>query len=176
MDTRSPSKGRPIDPAVEAELNQLGFMPIANLRIRYRELFRSDPPLPFGPDLMRRSIAHRIQEAAYGGLSREANKLLGRLVRSTASGKPGRLEVPQRIKPGSELVRIWNGQTHKVTVMAKGFAYQGEVFTSLSEIANRITGTRWNGPKFFGLRTTAKEAGKTAPVKTAPKETRCGRS
>ncbi|MFH1343861.1 MAG: DUF2924 domain-containing protein [Pseudomonadota bacterium] len=102
--------------------DQLGSMPIAALRARYRELFRSDPPPAFGPDLLRRSIAQQIQENAYGGLSREAKKLLGQLVRSMASGNPGRLEVPQRIKPGSELVRIWNGQTHKVTVLAKGFA------------------------------------------------------
>lgn len=77
--------------------------------------------------------------------------------------------MPQRIKPGSELVRIWNGQTHKVTVLAKGFAYEGEVFASLSEIANRITGTRWSGPKFFGLRTTNKEADKAIPATTVPK-------
>lgn len=175
MDTRSPSKGRLIDPVVEAELQKLGSMPIANLRIRYRELFRSDPPLPFGPDLTRRSIAQHIQEKTYGGLSREATKLLGQLVRSMASGKGGRLEVPRRIKPGSELVRVWNDQTHKVTVLAKGFAYQGEVFTSLSEIANRITGTRWNGPKFFGLRTTNKEADKAVAARRISTGGRRGR-
>lgn len=175
MDARPTVNGRPIDPDVETELDRLGSMPIATLRIRYREMFRSDPPTAFGPDLIRRSIAQRIQEKAYGGLSREAKKLLSQLVRSMASGKAGRLELPQRIKPGSELVRIWNDQTHKVTVLAKGFAYQGEVFASLSEIANRVTGTRWNGPKFFGLRTSNKEAGKTAPVKEISKRGRRGR-
>ena len=169
MHTRSPSNGRPIDPRVEAELKQIGSMSIANLRIRYRELIRSEPPRAFGPDLLRRSISQQIQEKTYGGLSREAKKLLGQLTRSMASGKTGRLEVPQRIKPGSELVRIWNEQTHRVTVLAKGFAYQGEVFTSLSEIANRITGTRWNGPKFFGLRTRSKEASKTVEAKKGRK-------
>ncbi|NGX97919.1 MAG: DUF2924 domain-containing protein, partial [Candidatus Afipia apatlaquensis] len=97
------------------------------------------------------------------------------LVRSMASGKTGRLEIPQRIKPGSELVRVWNEQTHRVTVLAKGFAYQGEIFTSLSEIANRITGTRWNGPKFFGLRTTGKEAAKTVEAQKTVKGARRGR-
>ena len=149
-------------------------MPVVALRGRYRELFRSEPPPAFGPDLLRRSIAQQIQEKAYGVLSPEAKKLLGQLVRSMASGKTGRLEVPQRIKPGSELVRIWNEQTHRVTVLAKGFAYQGEVFTSLSEIANRITGTRWNGPKFFGLRTTTKEASKVAATKTVSMGVRRG--
>ena len=116
----------------------------------------------------------QVKEKTYGGLSREATKLLGQLVRSMASGKGGRLEVPRRIKPGSELVRVWNEQTHRVTVLAKGFAYQGEVFTSLSEIANRITGTRWNGPKFFGLRTTSKESNKTIEAKKVSKGARRG--
>ena len=70
-----------------------------------------------------------------------------------ASAKPaGRLELPQRIKPGSELVRTWNGKTYRVTVMADGFAHAGKTFASLSEIAFAITGTKWNGPRFFGLR------------------------
>ncbi len=175
MDARPSVNGRLIDPDVEAELDKLGSLPIAILRVRYRELFRSEPPPAFGPDLLRRSIARQIQERAYGGLSREAKKLLAQLIRSMAAGKAGRLEMPQRIKPGSELVRVWNDQTHKVTVLAKGFAYQGEVFTSLSEIANRITGTRWNGPKFFGLRTTKKEVEKTVQTKAASKGVRRGR-
>lgn len=64
----------------------------------------------------------------------------------------GRLELPRRIKPGSELVRTWNRRTYRVTVMADSFAYGGKTFASLSEIATAITGTRWNGPRFFGLR------------------------
>jgi len=175
MDARPDVNGRLIDPDVEAELDKLGSLPIAILRVRYRELFRSEPPPAFGPDLLRRSIAQWIQERAYGGLSREAKKLLGQLLRSMTSGETGRLEMPQRIKPGSELVRVWNEQTHRVTVLAKGFAYQGEIFASLSEIANRITGTRWNGPKFFGLRTANKEADKTVQAKKASKGVRRGR-
>lgn len=175
MDARPTVNGRLIDPDVEAELDKLGSLPIAILRVRYRELFRSEPPPAFGPDLLRRSIAQRVQERAYGGLSRETKKLIRQLVRSMASGKAGRLEVPQRIKPGSELVRVWNDQTHRVTVLAKGFAYQGEVFTSLSEIASLITGTRWNGPKFFGLRTKNKETDGTAQARPASKGGRRGR-
>ncbi len=175
MDNRPKVNGRSINPDVEAELKQLGTMPISALRVRYRELFRSNPPPAFGPDLLRRSIAQRIQEKAYGGLSRETKKLLDRLSRSIAAGKTGRLDVPQRIKPGSELVRIWNGQSHKITVLAKGFAYQGEIFTSLSEIANRITGTRWNGPKFFGLRTANKESDKAIASRMGSKGDRHGR-
>src|SRR3954471_9992948 len=138
------------DPAVEAELDRLPTMPIAELRKRYREVFRTEPPKAFGPDLLRRSIAHRIQEKAYGGLSASTRRLLDQLV--VAKPNNGRLVLPRRIKPGSELVRTWNGKTYRVMVMADGFAHDGRTFASLSEIASEITGTNWNGPRFFGLR------------------------
>jgi len=144
--------GRAPDPLVEVELDRLPEMPIASLRSRYRELFRAEPPKAFGPDLLRRSIAHRIQESAYGGLSREHQRLLDQLVK-TARAKPnGRLELPRQIKPGSELVRTWNRRNYRVVVMEKGFTWEGRPYSSLSEIAFEITGTKWNGPRFFGLR------------------------
>lgn len=151
---------RPIgtDPTVEAELDQLPATPIADLRKRYRELFRTEPPRAFGPDLLRRSIAQNIQEKTYGGLPSPIKRQLDQMVRA-ASGKPaGRLELPQRIKPGSELVRAWNRKTYRVTVVAAGFAYAGKTFASLSEIAFAITGTKWNGPRFFGLRSQRQKA------------------
>ena len=143
------------DPAVEAELDRLPAMPIADLRKRYRELFRTEPPKAFGPDLLRRSIAHTIQEKAYGGLPPATRRLLDQMVKAASAKPNGRLELPRRIKPGSELVRTWNRRTYRVKVMADGFAYDGKTFASLSEIATAITGTRWNGPRFFGLRSTA---------------------
>jgi Protein of unknown function (DUF2924) len=143
--------------AVEAELDRLPTTPIAQLRARYHELFRADPPKAFGPDLLRRSIAQRIQEKAYGGLSRDTQRLLDQLVKAAAAKPNGRIELPRRIKPGSELVRTWKGEIHRVTVLADGFVYDGKAFSSLSEIASDITGTKWNGPRFFGLRPPARE-------------------
>jgi hypothetical protein len=143
------------NPTVEAELEQLPKTPIADLRERYRELYRAEPPKAFGPDLLRRSVAHRIQEQAYGGLPVATQRLLSQLVKAALAKPHGRLELPRRIKPGSELVRSWNGKCHRVMVMADGFAYDGKEFASLSEIASEITGTRWNGPRFFGLRPAA---------------------
>lgn len=145
-------QGMKVDPAVEAELGRLKAMPIAGLRKRYRELFRTEPPTAFGPDLLRRSIAHRIQEKAYGGLPPPARRLLDHMVKIASAKPAGRLEFPQRIKPGSELVRTWNRKTYRVAVLATGFAYEGRTYDSLSEIATMITGTKWNGPRFFGLR------------------------
>ena len=155
MSGRQDPSARPTDPVVEAELDRLPPMPIVQLRVRYRELFRADPPKAFGPDLLRRSIAQRIQERAYGGLSREAQRLLDQLVKAAIAKPNGRLELPRRIKPGSELVRSWKRKTYRVVVMADGFAYGGRTFASLSEIASEITGTNWNGPRFFGLRSPA---------------------
>jgi Protein of unknown function (DUF2924) len=157
MQQAPPSK--PVDPVVEAELDRLPTMPIAGLRKRYRELFRTEPPKAFGPDLLRRSIAHRIQEQAYGGLSASARRLLDQLVKAALAKPNGRLELPRRIKSGSELVRTGKGKTYRVMVLADGFAYDGETFASLSEIASEITGTRWNGPRFFGLRSAPNREG-----------------
>ncbi|UPK33592.1 DUF2924 domain-containing protein [Bradyrhizobium sp. 186] len=143
---------------VEAELERLPATPIVELRKRYRDLFKAEPPKAFGPDLLRRSIAHRIQERAYGGLPAEARRLLDQLVKAAAAKPGARLELPRRIKPGSELVRTWNRRTYRVIVMETGFAYGGKTFASLSEIATLITGTKWNGPRFFGLRSVKSDS------------------
>jgi hypothetical protein len=150
---------QPTDPAVEDELDRLPTMQIAQLRLRDREVFRTDPPKAFGPDLLRRSIALRIQEKAYGGLSASTRRLLDQLVKAATAKPNGRLELPRRIKPGSELVRTWKGKSYRVTVMANGFAWDGRTFAGLSEIASEITGTRWNGPRFFGLRSPSRQEG-----------------
>lgn len=153
---------QPADPAVEDELDRLATMPIAKLRVRYRELFRTDPPKAFGPDLLRRTIAHRIQEKAYGGLSRSARRLLDQMIKAFAAKPNGKIVVPRRIKPGSVLVRVWKAKSHRVTVLAEGFVYEGVTYSNLSEIAGLITGTRWNGPRFFGLRSKTQESEETA--------------
>src|SRR5215475_7752138 len=136
MTVTHPTVEAKVNPAVEAELDRLPKMRIADLRARYRELFRAEPPKAFGPDLLRRSIAHRIQERAYGGLSRDHQRLLDQLIKAARAKPNGRLELPKRIKPGSELVRIWNKRAHRVVVLENGFAYEGHTFKSLSDIAS----------------------------------------
>ena len=139
------------NPQVEAELDRLPSMPIVGLRARWRALLKSEPPQAFGPDLLRRSIAYRIQEAAYGGLDRTTARLLQQL-KAQMRRAPGKIVLPRRIKAGAVLVRKWKGHSHRVTVLDEGFAYEGQTYDSLSVIARQITGTRWNGPRFFGLR------------------------
>jgi hypothetical protein len=162
MVVQQTATAQPTDPAVEDELDRLATMPIAQLRVRYGEVFRNDPPKAFGPDLLRRSIAHRIQEKAYGGLSRSTQRLFDQLMKAYAAKPGGKIVLPRRIKPGSVLVRAWKGRSHRVTVLADGFVYDGDTYSNLSEIAVLITGTRWNGPRFFGLRSKAQEDDETA--------------
>src|SRR6202048_2364348 len=147
------ASARSTEPAVGDELDRLATMPIVQLRARYREVFRGAPPKAFGPDLLRGSIAHRIQASAYGGLSHQAQRLLDQMVKAYAAKPDGKIVLPRRIKPGSVLVREWKGKSHRVTVLAEGFDHDGKTYTNLSEVAVLITGTRWNGPRFFGLRT-----------------------
>jgi hypothetical protein len=87
-------------------------------------------------------MAYRIQEDAFRGLDRETKRLLDRLAR----GGKARVELNRRLKPGVILVREYQGTRHTVTVIPKGFSWQGETYTSLSTIARAITGTAWNGP------------------------------
>lgn len=137
---------------IEKDLTELSQSPIQQLRQRWWAVFRTEPPPAFGPDLLRRSIAQRVQEQHYGGLSAFAQQQLNQFVKAMASKPGGRIELPRRIKPGAVLVRTWKEKSHRVTVLDDGFSFEGRTYVSLSEIAREITGTRWNGPKFFGLR------------------------
>jgi hypothetical protein len=150
----------PVDAEIEAEIDRLRSVPKAELRVRYRALFKTEPPKAFGPDLLRRSIAYRIQEQAYGGLDPATRRLLNNLIAQQAKNPDGRIVIPRRIKAGAILVREWKGQSHRVMVLEDGFAYAGEMYDSLSVIARLITGARWNGPRFFGLRSNGRESEK----------------
>ncbi len=140
---------------VETELDRLRTMPIIELRALWRAKFKSEPPKAFGPDLLRRAIAQKIQETARGGLDAATSSLLDQLMTQYAK-TPGKIVLPRQIKPGAVLVRDWKDGNHRVTVLNDGFSYQGKLYSSLSEIARLITGTRWNGPRFFGLRAKEK--------------------
>jgi len=142
----------PTQEPVAAELAKLPGLSIHALRERWRALFRGEPPPAFGPDLLRRSVAQKLQENAYGKLSTIAQRELNRIVASLGKKPTARIDLPRRIKAGAVLVRDWKGTAHRVTVTENGFSYQERAYDSLSEIAREITGTQWNGPRFFGLR------------------------
>lgn len=146
----------PAQEAVAAELIKLPSCSIHDLRERWRALFRGEPPHAFGPDLLRRSIAQKLQEDVYGKLPPTVQRELNRIVASLGKNPAARIELPRRIKAGAVLVRDWKGTSHRVTVAENGFSYQKRNYASLSEIAREITGTQWNGPRFFGLRPSDK--------------------
>src|SRR4051794_41748745 len=121
-------------------------MPIIELRKRYRELLRTEPPKAFGPDLLRRSIAQTVQEKAYGGLPPTTRRLLDQMVKAASAKPNGRLELPRRVKPGSELVRTWKRRTYRVTVRTDGFAYGGQTLSRLPQNPTSLTRRQWEGP------------------------------
>jgi hypothetical protein len=163
--------GRKPNPELERDLLHTATATKAVLRERYQQLFKRDPPKAFGPDLLRRCVAQRLQENVYGGLSKAAQRELNRLVRAMIARPDARLKVTRRAQSRTHLVRDWKGKTHRVLIVEEGFSYEGKDYTNLSEIARLITGTRWNGPRFFGLRRTRAEIPdepKAAP-KSSPK-------
>lgn len=141
-----------VDPvAIEAEIEHIRSLGIDALRARSSLMFAKAPPKALSKDLLGRMIAYRIQEEVFGGLDRATVKLLDSLARG---GKP-RPELNRRLKAGTVLVREYQGERHTVTVVPDGFVWRETTYASLSTIAMAITGTSWNGPRFFGLRASS---------------------
>jgi Protein of unknown function (DUF2924) len=118
----------------------------------WQQLFKRDPPIQMRKDLMFRIVAHRLQEREFGGLSDIACRRLRQLASVFDADPNAVVSTRSAIKPGTRLVRQWKQQVHVVEVEAEGYAYKGTRYESLSEIARLITGTRWSGPLFFGLK------------------------
>lgn len=126
------------------ELAELRKLSRQQLKERWRDLFKAAPPVAFTPDLLARGIAWRLQERALGGHSATARSALKCAGTQIAPHRPA-------LRPGNRLVRRWRGRTYVVDVVERGFAFEGQQFGSLSEVARTITGSRWSGPRFFGL-------------------------
>ena len=138
---------------VEAELSRLASADLTSLQRRWRVVFgRAAPDLPRA--LLQRILAYRIQADAVGDLDPAVVKLLERLGRGELRDIP--LPELRAVKPGTLLVREWEGALQRVMVLDEGFAWNGVTYDSLSQVARAITGTNWNGPRFFGLRDRAR--------------------
>ena len=135
----------------EQEIEGLRRMSREQLKNRWRALYKAAPPAAFTPDLLARGIAWKLQERVLGGLSQEAKASIGVVGAGDGSPAPHRSSSRPILRPGNRLVRRWRGRTYVVEATEAGFSYDGAKFGSLSEIATKITGTRWSGPKFFGL-------------------------
>ncbi len=139
------------DANVLSQITALESMDLQQLRARWTDLF--DSPVPgYGKAMMRRRLAYRIQELAYGGLT-EAQKQMLRDIHRRAEERKQRLRnSPTLPIRGAVLIREHDGVRHEVTILDHGFEYAGKRWRSLSAIATHITGTKWNGHAFFGLR------------------------
>jgi len=138
-------------------LKELPTMDRPGLQQLWQELFGKPPHPKLRRQLMVPILAYRVQEKAYGGLKSSTRNYLRKLAAQLESSKG--IPQPQRIKPGTKLLRQWHDETHEVVVTEHGFVYRGEEYKTLSEIAGLITGTRWSGPLFFGLKKRSREVG-----------------
>ena len=139
------------DDTLEAEIARLDDLGLDDLRKLCGRLVGA-VPANHGTHLLRRRLAYELQAKALGDLPREAQRRLKRL-RKAFKAEPGFTPLPGLgLKPGTVLTRTWHGVLHQVQVTNEGFDYRSKRFDSLSEVARRITGTRWSGPLFFGLK------------------------
>lgn len=129
------------------KMASLSLMTPSEVKAEWRRVFGMPAPPAFGVALTVRAIAARYQEQAFGGLAKTERSMLDRQVRKNER-KPAAAPV---IKPGTWLSRTWHGEVHEVVVLDRGCEYRGARHASLSAVARKITGTRWSGPRFFGL-------------------------
>jgi hypothetical protein len=148
--------------AVDAEIARLRDLDLAGLRARWRTVFRRAAADHLPRHLMFRVLAYRLQAERFGHLDKDTQRFLDRVASGaqaggdikTVEGHPSR----NGLQPGTILVREWNGVLQRVMVLDEHFAWNGITYRSLTEVAVAMTGTRWSGPRFFGLRDRPKRS------------------
>ena len=153
---------RPDVTEVERQIAGLADRSTQALRVAWRQLHDTGPPLGLSRDLLIRALAHQLQEQSYGGVSRALRRRLQSLAAASENGTMA-VDPGLVLKAGTTLVRQWRGHTHTVLVHTDGFEHEGQLYRSLTAIAERITGAHWSGPRFFGL---TKHANALAGAKT----------
>jgi len=153
----APATTRSLGASVEGEIAHLRDLDLRGLRARWQSVFRRPPVHHLPRHLLFAVLAFEIQADRFGDLDHETRTALDRTSANESSlATADRLKSLDRKRTdlmlGTVLVREWGRQSHRVTVLADGFAWNGQTYDSLSKIAFAITGTRWNGPRFFGLR------------------------
>jgi hypothetical protein len=137
---------------IDERLVDLPKLSKSELRTLWKELFSTPPPAQVRRGLMIRILAYRLQEQALGSLRAASRGRLRQLGHVFETNFKSGISSPPTFKPGTRLVRQWGDQVHLVNVETSGYEYQGARYKSLSEIARLITGTRWSGPLFFGIK------------------------
>ena len=143
--------------SVEDEIAHLRGLDLGGLRARWQSVFQRPAPAHLTRHLLFTVIAYRLQADRFGDLDHQTKQVLDRTVaKETGRAMSARLasfdQKRTELSLGTVLVREWDRQSQRVMVMADGFAWNGQTYDSLSKVAFAITGTKWNGPRFFGLR------------------------
>jgi hypothetical protein len=164
---------RPVDESeLRAAVANLATLDLARLRLQWRNVFGGAAPLHLPKPLLARILAYRLQADAFGDLPDTVRRTLEGFGAQSAAPSGQTRETGssyrRRIKPGSILVREWNGHLHRVTALEEGFAWEDKTYRSLSMVARAITGGHWNGPRFFGLTGSKAMVGAAAAI--APTE------
>ena len=136
---------------IKQELEALASLTPAQLRAEWRRVFRKDAP-PHSPDLMARAISWRVQARAQGDMTRSVRQRLAQLAVQMEKGEGDCVVASPSMSPGTRLLRNWNGRMVEVTILEDGYQFEDRLYTSLSQIAEHVTGTHWSGPRFFGLK------------------------
>jgi hypothetical protein len=161
------SRAIPDATACREALSRLPTLDIGELRQQWRGLYKTQAPVNLGRELLLRAVAYRMQEVALGGLrparQRQLRQMAQQFNRIGAANTPPRPEL----KPGTRLMREWQGRTYDVLVLDDGFSWQNTQYRSLSALARKITGTAWSGPLFFGLKPN-----RTGPPPDGPRQCR----
>jgi hypothetical protein len=139
------------------DLKELGTRGDDQLKERWRNLYGTEPPRKIHRSLLIPAIAYRMQENALGALKPSAHRHLMRVAGNAPDGRQAPGYPSLSPKPGTVLVRDWGGVTHQVKVLEDSIVFRGKQYKSLSEVARVITGSRWSGPLFFGLKAAARE-------------------
>jgi hypothetical protein len=147
--------------SVDDEVARLRDLDAEGLRARWKTVHGRAAPAHLPRHLLFRILAYRLQAEQLGDLDVESQRILDRSGSPEAASKQAADAHRRRkaLQPGTMLGREWNGQMHRIAVMDDGFAWNGKTYPSLTKVAFAITGTRWNGPRFFGLRDNQAESG-----------------
>jgi hypothetical protein len=145
-------------------LSRLPKLDLRELREEWRFLYKTDASPHLSRELLIRAVAYRMQEVALGGLRPEPQRQLRQIAQELKqTGEAAKRFRPQ-LKPGTRLMREWQGRTYEVVVLDDGFSWQGTQYRSLSAIARKITGTAWSGPLFFGLKQNRSASRRSSPA------------
>lgn len=133
-------------------LRELEGLDTPELQQRWTDTFKSKPPKNASRDFLHRALAHQLQVDAQGGLKAKTKRRLVQMAKAITADPEYSPGPAPSLRAGTKLIREWQGKRFEVMILDKGYAFEGKTYDSLSKIATDITGTRWSGPLFFGLK------------------------